>query len=463
MPTIQLPANNWIERPHQRRLWSYLQNGGLRAIEIAHRRWGKDDVALHHTAIAAHERVASYWHCLPEYAQARKAIWTAVNPHTGKRRIDEAFPLPLRKKTNEQEMFIEFRNGSTWQVIGSDRYNSLVGAGVAGVVFSEWALANPSSWAYIRPMLEENGGWALFITTPRGRNHAKSMYDMALKQPGKWHAEISSVLHTRALTAEQLKDGLQEYQALYGEDFGRAQFEQEYECSFNAAILGAFYGRETLAVRNEGRIQDVTADPDLPVHTALDLGVRDSTAVWFFQVVGGGRILILDYYMAHGVGVDHYADQIKIRRRENGWMPGIDYLPHDARVMEWGAGRTRVESAIQCGLRPVVVPQSTDADGHQAIRLTIPRCIFHPRTEAEGFSALESYRREWDDDLKTFKASALHDWSSHGAKAFQYLSQAWQQLIETPEPKKPVIKQINEITYDELAEFENVPERRVRA
>ena len=145
MTRIQLPANGWEPRWYQQKLWSYLQSGGLRAIEIAHRRWGKDDVILHHTAIAIHERVASYWHCLPEFVQARKAIWTAVNAHTGKRRIDEAFPIELRESTNDNEMFIRFKNGSTWQVIGSDRYNSLVGSGVAGVVFSEWALANPSA------------------------------------------------------------------------------------------------------------------------------------------------------------------------------------------------------------------------------------------------------------------------------------------------------------------------------
>ena len=264
---IQLPASGWIERPHQRRLWSYLQSGGTRAIEIAHRRWGKDDVVLHHTAIAAHERVASYWHCLPEYAQARKAIWTAVNPHTGKRRIDEAFPHELRSATNEQEMFIRFKNNSTWQVIGSDRYNGLVGAGIAGIAFSEWALANPSAWAYIRPMLEENGGWAAFITTPRGRNHAKAMYDMAKSNP-RWFAEISTVLDTKALTDEQLAESRAEYQALYGEDLGNAQFEQEYLCSFNAAIFGAFYARETLAVRTSGRLREFEADPTLPVHTA---------------------------------------------------------------------------------------------------------------------------------------------------------------------------------------------------
>ena len=450
MATIQLPASGWVERPYQRPLWSYLQSGGKRAIEIAHRRWGKDDLILHHTAIAAHERVASYWHCLPEYAQARKAIWTAINPHTGRRRIDEAFPPELRDTTNEQEMFIRFKVGSTWQVVGSDRYNSLVGAGVAGVAFSEWALANPSAWAYIRPMIEENGGWAAFITTPRGRNHAKAMYDMALRSPG-WFAEISTVDDTHSLTPEQLDEARAEYASLFGDDLGNAQFEQEYYCSFNAAIMGAFYARETLAVRSSGRIMEVDADERFPVHVALDIGFRDSTAIWFFQPVPGGKILILDYYVSHHQGAEHYAGIIKDRRSAYGWASGTVFVPHDAKVHEWGSGRTRIEILTELGLKVRVVDQSSDADGHQAVRSTLPMCIFHPRTEQEGFSALESYRREWDDDKKTFKLTALHDWSSHGAKAFQYLAQGWRAQNEAQIPKeKPPVKRPQDYTIDEL-------------
>ena len=462
--TLQLPNGGWKPRKHQRRFWSYLQKGGTRAIEIAHRRWGKDDVALHHTAIATQERVASYWHCLPEYAQARKAIWTAVNPHTGKRRIDEAFPLELRATTNEAEMFIRFTNGSTWQVIGSDRYNGLVGAGVAGVVFSEWALANPSAWAYIRPMLEENGGWAAFITTPRGRNHAKAMLDMAKTMPGRWFAEVSTVEQTGALTAQQLAESRAEYVALYGEDLGNAQFEQEYHCSFNAAILGAFYARETLAIRTEGRLGAFEADPSQPVHTAWDLGVRDSTAIWFFQVVAGGRLLILDYYVAHGVGSDHYAAIVKERRALHGWAAGNDYVPHDARVKDWGSGRTRVETIIDLGMRPIVVERSSDADGHQAIRSTLPLCRFHTRTEEAGLAALESYRREWDDDAKTFKASALHDWASHGAKAFQYLSQGYRlaPVASLEQPPAP-FKLNQEMTMQDWEQFGGEHEKNERA
>ena len=171
MPRLRLPYQ-WTERPYQEPLWDHLCGGGKRAFAVWHRRAGKDDVATALSAISACTRVGNIWHCLPEYEQGRKAIWTAVNPHTGKRRIDEAFPLRSARKTLDNEMFIGFTNGSTWQIIGADRYDATVGSCPMGITYSEWALANPSAWAYHRPMLAENDGWALFITTPRGRNHA---------------------------------------------------------------------------------------------------------------------------------------------------------------------------------------------------------------------------------------------------------------------------------------------------
>lgn len=433
MARVLLP-NNWQPRPYQKALWAYLENGGKRAIEIAHRRWGKDDLILHRTACAAFERPASYWHMLPLFTQARKALWTAINPHTGKRRIDEAFPKELRDSTNEQEMFIRFKNGSTWQLVGSDSYNSLVGAGVAGVTFSEFALANPSAWGYIRPMLEENDGWATFITTPRGRNHAYSMYQMAKENP-RWFAEVSTIHDTQALSQHQVDESLAEYVALYGEDLGLAQFEQEYECSFNAAILGAFYAREMVAVRNEGRVDPtLEAIPDKPVHRAWDIGVRDDTSIWWFQVVGG-QVYVLDCYTASGVGVDHYAEVIDQRAKEHGWLNGTDFVPHDAKVKEWGTGRTRVETMQSLGLSPQVVPQASLLDGINATRRTLPRCVFHARCEDVGLPALEQYRREWDDEKKVFRQSPLHDWSSHVADAARYMALAWKTI--RPEPVKP--------------------------
>lgn len=446
MTKIVLPHSGWKPRPYQMPLWNYLERGGKRAIEIAHRRWGKDDLILHRTAIALHERPASYWHMLPLQTQARKAIWSAVNPHTGKRRIDEAFPMELRENTVDDEMFIRFKNGATWQVVASDRYDSLVGAGVAGVTFSEFALANPSAWGYIRPMIEENNGWATFITTPRGRNHAKALYDMAVSNP-KWFAEVSDVHKTGALSPDQIDESLKEYIALYGEDIGRAQFDQEYLCSFNAAILGAFYAREMQAVRSEGRItEECVADLNLPVHTVWDIGVRDDTSIWFFQV-NGAQPFILGCYTQSGVGVDHYADIVHKKREEMGWMRGKDYVPHDARVKEWGTGRTRIETMLSLGLNPEVVPAASKMDGINAVRRTLPLCVFHPDCEAEGIAALEQYRREWDDDKKTFKANEVHDWSSHLSDAFRYLAVCWRTAPKEREPEKvvPVMRDLDSI------------------
>lgn len=419
----------WYQRAFHE---AWVTGRNKRLIEIAHRRWGKDEIALMATCELAHKRVGSYWHCLPEYEQARKALWTAVNPHTGVRRIDEAFPPEIRESKDEQAMFVKLKCGSTWQLVGSDRYNSLVGAGVAGVVFSEWALANPSAWGYIRPMIEENNGWAAFITTPRGRNHAKSMYDMARDNP-RWFAEISTAQDTGALTPEQLDESLKEYISLYGEDIGRAQFEQEYLCSFNAAIMGAFYAREMLAVRNEGRISDIEPVPGVPVHTAWDLGVRDSTAIWWFQVVGA-QVFILDFYMSHGAGVDHYAEICQGKP----WKKGIDFVPHDATQREWGSGRSRLEQMQRCGLKPQVLPMARKLDGIAAVRKTLPLTVFHPRCE-EGIDALEQYRREWDDDRKTFRDNEVHDWTSHAADAFRYLAHAWRQAPREDAPKKNII------------------------
>ena len=216
MSETTLPHNGWTPRVHQMPLWNYLRAGGKRALAVWHRRAGKDDVCLHHTAIAAMERVGNYAHCLPEFLQGRRAIWTAVNPHSGQRRIDEAFPPSIRSSTNDTTMFIRFINGSTWSVVGSDTYDtSLIGSSYAGITFSEYALSNPSVWGYTRPMLEENDGWAIFITTPRGRNHAFEMYKYALKTPS-WFCELLTAKDTDMLSDETLAETLAEMQSLYG-------------------------------------------------------------------------------------------------------------------------------------------------------------------------------------------------------------------------------------------------------
>jgi phage terminase large subunit len=434
---ISLPYNGWQTRDHQDNLWNYLNAGGKRAVAVWHRRAGKDEVLLHWAAASAMRRKGNYWHALPMFEQGRKAIWTAVNPHTGKRRIDEAFPQEIRANTNDTSMFIRFVNGSTWQIIGSDEYSSTVGASTAGIVFSEYALANPSAWAYYRPILEENNGWATFISTPRGRNHLLSLYQHATRTPG-WFAEILTAEDTGALSAEALAEALSEYRSLYGEDAGQAMFDQEMMCSFNAALLGTFYGREMTDVRNEDRIIEVEAMPDQLVHTAWDLGVGDDTSIWWWQN-RGQQLVLLDHYAASGHGLEHYLDQIEQREKKYDWKRGSAYVPHDAKVKEWGSGRTRVETMSALGLRPILVPLATIDDGINAVRRTLPLCVFHPRCEDGGISALEQYRREWDDEKKCFTQKPLHDWSSNPADAFRYLSQAWRPAPRLV-PKSPIVR-----------------------
>lgn len=431
--------HNFELRWYQCNLWdAFADTSKDRFFELAHRRWGKDEVVLNLTREAAFNpqhpryRVGNYWHTLPEYAQGRKALWESVNAHTGKRRIDEAFPPQIRRRTDNQTMMIEFLNGSTWQIIGSDSYDATVGAGPVGITYSEWALANPSAWAFHRPMIEENNGWASFITTPRGRNHAKTMYDFA-KKNARWFAEISSIHTTRALTAAQLEESKAEYIALYGQDLGEAQFQQEYECSFNAAIMGAFYSREMIAVRSEGRIQNVTALPELPIHTAWDLGVSDTTAIWVFQVAHD-HIRVLDFYEASGVGLEHYVEWLD----ERGYRGGNDYVPHDIMVQEWASGRTRMDVMRSLNRQPRKVPSVSVQDGIQAARKTLPLAVFDTKCEERGISALEQYRREWDDKNKVFRLKPKHDWASNASDSWRYLSLAWQEYRAAP-PKEKLI------------------------
>ena len=393
------------------------------------RRAGKDDVLLHRTAVAAMERPATYWTALPEYAQARKALWTAVNPHSGMRRIDEAFPHEIRESTNESEMFIRFVNGSTWQLIGSDRYNALVGASVAGVTFSEFALANPAAWGYIRPMLEENDGWAAFITTPRGPNHAKSMYELGQKNKN-WFAQSLSVLDTGALNEEQLAESLEEYKAIYGDDFGLAMYEQEYLVSFSGATIGAYWGSEISRAERDGRVRDVPIDRDYPVHVVMDLGKAANNPMFMFQVIAD-RPHIVDFYRPETDDLDDWCKWLD----DKGYGDGNTYVPHDIAVTEWGSTRTRLETLQAKGRKVVAIPRVSVADGLQAGRTTINEALIHKGDDERGvrmelgLEGLKNYRREWDDELKVFRMNPVKDWAEHIGSAFRYLGLSWRNVV----------------------------------
>jgi hypothetical protein len=412
---IRLPAERWKPRDYQLPVWRYFENGGKRAVCVWHRRAGKDEFCLHLAAVKAQERPATYWHMLPEAAQARKAIWEAVNPHSGKRRIDEAFPRALRATTREHEMLIRFRNGSTWQVVGSDNYDSLIGSPPAGVVFSEYALADPSAWNFIRPILAENGGWAVFIYTPRGPNHGQDLYQYAKADPA-WFAELLTVDDTGAIAPEVLAQEKRELLATHGAH-GEALFRQEYYCSFTAAIIGAYYGREMEQAEAGGRIAANVYDPALAVHTAWDLGLSDHTAIWFFQQ-SGFDIRVVDYYAASGFGLDHYARVLQDR----GYTYGRHLWPHDGARGELGTGKTLRETAAGLGFAATIVKRLPVEDGVNAVRKILPRCWFDREKCAEGLKALRQYRRQWDDARKVFYERPLHDWCSHPADAFRTLA-----------------------------------------
>ena len=437
---IRLP-HNWVPREYQQPAWKYLVSGGKRACMVWHRRAGKDELALHFAAVAAHQRVGGYWHMLPEAAQARKAIWLAVNPKTGKRRIDEAFPLELRANTNDQEMLIRFRNGSTWQVVGSDNYNSLVGSGVAGIVFSEYALSNPSAWAYLRPILLENKGWAVFISTPRGRNHFHSLHAHA-KTSKDWFYEGLTAAQTSVFTLKQLEAELAEMQKEYGDVLGKSLWLQEYYVSFDAAIPGSIFGEWIDRARQQGRVMQVDHDPAVPVNTAWDLGHTDETAIWWYQIVRG-EIHILDYYEDALKDIPHYCAKLKSWQKSNNAKYGVHWLPHDARARTLAAGGKSIQQQMmEANVGRIVIAKRLDhVDGIQAARKTLPHCWFDEVRCAKGLEVLKHYHYEWDEDTRVFTQTPKHDWSSHGASAFRTLSLSWKAPKEA-NPEAPIMDKI---------------------
>lgn len=410
---FELPLS-WVPRGYQSGLWEYLRGGGKRADVVAHRRWGKDEVALHWAAAAASTKAGTYWHLLPEASQGKKAIWDAVNPHTGERRIDEAFPAKFRKGVWASEMKIELTNGSIWQVVGSDNYDSLVGSSPRGVVFSEWSLAKPEAWAFIRPILAENDGWALFLWTPRGRNHATRAFE-ARRNEDDWFCVRSTAVSTGVFTPDQLEREKREMIAETGSaEEGAARFASEYLVDFDAPAPGAYYASLLGEAGRAGRIGRVPVDPALPVDTAWDLGIDDYTAIWFFQRAGR-EVRVVDYFETGGEGLPAIVRQA-IASKPYLW--GTHHLPHDVMVRELATGRSRYETLRSLGLTRIDVGAATDPEERvNAARLMIPVCWFDAERCATGLERLRAYRKRWSRATASY-GGPLHDLASHGADAF---------------------------------------------
>lgn len=438
--TAEVTVYQFRVRHYQRAFHEALVNRTHdRLMAVWHRRAGKDEIILNAFRELAWKDPGTYWHCFPEQKQARKAIWNGVNGHTGRRRIDEAFPPEIRRRMQDDDMFIELTNGATFQLIGSDRYDATVGSGPKAIAYSEWALSNPSAWAYHSPMIRETGGLAAFITTPRGNNHAKTMFQRARSNP-TWFAQLLTVEQTQALTPEALAEALAEYQDLHGEEMGLALFEQEYLCSFSGAMIGSYWGSDIAKAERLGRLRMVDIDKEHPVHTAWDLGKAVNNPIWCFQVIAG-QLRIVDFYLPPVDDLDVWCDWLN----EHGYH-GDDYVPDDILDPIWGAKHTRWDLLKAKKRKPKLVKRIAVAEGIHAGREAIKAAVFHTNEDEtderakrveSGVDGLRNYRREWDDDRKTFLENPHKDWAEHIGSSWRYLGLAWREAapVFKPPPK----------------------------
>lgn len=393
-------------------------------------------MCLHFTCAAAHKKIGNYWYMLPEYGQARKSMWDAINPHSGKRRIDEVFPKEIRAKGfSEQEMILPLKCGSTFQLIGSDNYKALIGSPPIGLVFSEYKVSNPQAWAYLRPILLENGGWAIFNSTPEGKNHFYSLCQYAKKSQangGHWFYDELTANDSKIFTPEQLQSELEELQAEHGPIFGKSLWLQEYFCSFDAAILGSIWGEQLAIAKQQNRIRPLI--PHLkshPVHTAWDLGRSDDTVIWFYQNINN-ELRIIDYHESNFKDIPYYATLLKGKSEKRGFTYGIHTLPHDARIKTLASGGTNILQQLTSELDNkfgLIAALKKYPLQHQiqAARKTFERCYFDESTTEVGIEHLKSYKREWDEEKKVFTQNPVHDGSSHASSAWCTLSLSWNQ------------------------------------
>jgi phage terminase large subunit len=420
---VRIP-NDFKPRFYQRGFMRALDAGVKRLFWVMHRRAGKDLTAMHQTCKMMHKRKGVYWHVFPSFAQGRKAIWEGFTKD-GKRIMENVFPgftNPKRvgsivKRKDEQQMMIELKCGSVWRLIGSDRIE-IVGAGPVGVVFSEFALSNPKAWNMIRPMLRENDGWAAFITTPRGNNHAKDQFDIARSDPA-WFCEVRTVYDTKLMYPSDVKPGtVIDADAMMDEERAAGMPEplinQEYKCDWSAALVGSIWGELIDSALHAGAGKPFNHPYD-SVFTTWDLGLTDNTAVWFWQAIDGGVDLI-DFYSDRGRPLSHYFAML-----ENKPFTYVKHwLPHDARQTTLASGVSVLSQFMQRYPGQVAIqPKMPLVEGIHAARWLIQQGVrFHPRC-AEGIEALRFYHYEYDEEKKIFATSPVHDWSSHPADAFR--------------------------------------------
>jgi hypothetical protein len=387
-------------REHQLRVHQLLE-GKRFAVVVAHRRFGKTVAALNHIireSLLNQKEAPRYAYIAPTYGQAKRVAWDYL----------VKYAEPLGGTTNISELRVDFW-GRRIQLYGSDNPDSLRGQYFDGVILDEIGDQNPKIWTdIVRPALADRKGWCLFIGTPKGHNHFKELRDRAEKEDG-WGLLEFKASETGVVDDTELKAAKNEM----GED----KYRQEFECSFDAAVEGSYYGQILNELEEKKHIQEIPREELSRTFTAWDLGMGDSTSIWVAQLVGT-EVRLIDYYENHGVGLDHYVKWIK----DNDYLKAEHILPHDVRVRELGTGKSRMEMLEESGLEVKIAPRMGLDDGIQAVRRLLPRCWFNVPQVQIGLNCLRNYRRDYDEKRKIFYERPLHDWSSHGSDSFRYLA-----------------------------------------
>jgi phage terminase large subunit len=423
-------------------------------VLVCHRRAGK-------TVAAVNELLAQGFHTdkpdgrysyvAPYYAQAKAVAWDYLL----------RFSAPIMVKANIAELSVEIKNarGTTSRVrlFGGDNPDALRGLYHDGVIMDEPAQMKPRLWPeIIRPALSDRKGWAVFTGTPAGKNEFWDIYQQALKNPDAWFSMVLKASESGILDDEEL--------AAAREMMDEDGYAQEYECSFDAAIRGSFYGKLMNAAEAEGRIGEFPYVPGHKVNVAFDLGIRDETVVWFFQVIGGNPRFI-DCYGVSGVAISDILNTLAQKKASGGWQYGEFYLPHDARADSLQTGRSIQEQLHAANIRAQIVPSLSVQDGIQAVRLMLPHATFDAVNCRVGLEAMRQYQRMWDEETKTFRQKPRHDWASNYADSMRYAAIAYREEFDPgpayiPERYKTKPNITDGMTLNAL--WETLPQRRER-
>ena len=416
------------------------------ACLVAHRRAGKTVAAANDLIRAAAECQSPWPHfayVTPYRSQGKSVAWQYL----------KHYARPIMKSANEAELFITLLNGAKISIFGADNADAMRGLGFDGCFLDEYGDFRPSVWgSVIRPALSDRQGWCVFAGTPKGKNQFWDIYNTAQRIPSEWFCMALKASDSKLLPEGELNAA----KAQLSED----QYLQEMECSFEASILGAYYGTEMREATEQGRITKVNYDNNVPVHTAFDLGYRDDTAVWFYQVIRD-EVHIIDYYAVSGANIDEIAANILARP----YNFGKHHLPHDARAKTLAAaGKSVIEQlAVHFGINSLaIVPDLSVQDGIQAVRKVLPQCWFDTERCNEGIEALRQYQREYDEDKKAFRQTPRHDWCSHPADAFRMLAIAWRSepRVRQPDAAKPLmVGEQNTATLNDVWAQANQPKR----